>query len=149
VNAKKGVINASCKACGHNYILDMRHKLTTFILKVRNGLIITTTLTKAWAKCFQNPPDQDLKASGTSLTERKEKRSKRREQEQQVCTFSSTKLLKNCLSLLRCIFKDENTADSKTGNGNTNFDDDYDDDDWTTDVSKEAVKQRMKVYLIF
>jgi short-subunit dehydrogenase involved in D-alanine esterification of teichoic acids len=34
VNAKKGVINASCKACGHNYNLDMRHKLTTFIVKV-------------------------------------------------------------------------------------------------------------------
>ena len=34
VNTKKGIINSSCKACGHNYNLDMRHKLTTFIVKV-------------------------------------------------------------------------------------------------------------------
>ena len=31
---KKGAINSSCKACGHNYFLEMRHKLTTFIVKV-------------------------------------------------------------------------------------------------------------------
>ena len=30
---KKNLIGASCKACGHQYILDMRHKLTTFIVK--------------------------------------------------------------------------------------------------------------------
>lgn len=45
-------------------------------------------------------------------------------------------------------FQDENTNGTKNGNGNNAADDDYDDDDWTTDVSKEAVKQRMKV-LIF
>lgn len=33
---KKGIIKSSCKACGHNYQLDMRHKLTTFIVKVRS-----------------------------------------------------------------------------------------------------------------
>ena len=27
------MIGASCKACGHQYMLDMRHKLTTFIVK--------------------------------------------------------------------------------------------------------------------
>lgn len=110
VNTKKSTINASCKACGHNYILDMRHKLTTFIVK--------------------NPPEQDLKASGTSLTERKEKRSKRREQEHQN--------------------EDGSTGNGENGggngNGNHNEDDFGDDDDaeWTTDVSKEAVKKRMK-----
>ena len=34
VNAKKGILTASCKACGHQFMLDMRHKLTTFIIKV-------------------------------------------------------------------------------------------------------------------
>jgi len=105
VNTKKGIINSSCKACGHNYNLDMRHKLTTFIVK--------------------NPPEQDLKAAGTSLTERKEKRSKRREQEQQ---------------------EQGSTGNDESGMGN-NGDDDFGDDDdaeWSTDVSKEAVKQRMK-----
>ena len=34
VNNKRGILSASCKACGHLFQLDMRHKLTTFILKV-------------------------------------------------------------------------------------------------------------------
>ncbi len=72
-----------------------------------------------------------MKASGTSLTERKEKRSKRREQEHQN--------------------EDGSTGNGENGggngNGNHNEDDFGDDDDaeWTTDVSKEAVKKRMKV----
>merc|ERR1712133_196013 len=37
----KNMIGASCKACGHIYTLDMRHKLTTFIVK--------------------NPPEKDRK----------------------------------------------------------------------------------------
>merc|ERR1712012_308759 len=55
---KKGIITASCRACGHSYQLDMRHKLTTFILK--------------------NPPGTKLNDTGTSLTERKDKKSKRK-----------------------------------------------------------------------
>jgi len=76
------------------------------------------------SSAFQNPPEQDLKASGTSLTERKEKRSKRREQEQS-----------------------NNPGNEDSGNGSQGEDDFGDDDDaeWSTDVSKEAVKQRMKV----
>jgi hypothetical protein len=34
VLAKKGVIVASCKACGHSYNMDITHKLATFIIKV-------------------------------------------------------------------------------------------------------------------
>ena len=33
-NTRKGLLVATCKACGHSFQLDMRHKLTTFILKV-------------------------------------------------------------------------------------------------------------------
>ena len=77
---------------------------------------------------FQNPPELDLKATGTSLTERKEKRSKRREQGHN---------------------EDGSTGNNETGNGNNgNGNDDWGEDDdaeWTTDVSKEAVKKRMKV----
>ncbi len=83
------------------------------------------------SKLFQNPPEQDLKASGTSLTERKEKRSKRREQEHQNEEGSA------------------GNGENGGGNGNGNhIEEDYGDDDdaeWTTDVSKEAVKKRMKV----
>jgi translation initiation factor 5 len=52
---KKGILKASCKACGHTFVLDMRHKLTTFMIK--------------------NPPEQTLNAQGTSLTKRKGKKS--------------------------------------------------------------------------
>merc|ERR1712226_1234042 len=61
VYAKKGIITASCKACGHSFTLDMRHKLTTFIVK--------------------NPPEQTMNEQGNSLTQRKEKRSKRKDEE--------------------------------------------------------------------
>ena len=35
VYAKRQTLAASCRACGHNFQLDMRHKLTTFIIKVK------------------------------------------------------------------------------------------------------------------
>jgi len=63
VKAKRGIITASCKACGHSFQLDMRHKLTTFMLK--------------------NPPEQKLQASGSSLTEKKDKKSKRKQEQEQ------------------------------------------------------------------
>lgn len=59
---KKGILKASCKACGHTFVLDMRHKLTTFMIK--------------------NPPEQTLNAQGTSLTKRKGKKSERREEQE-------------------------------------------------------------------
>ena len=34
IKVKKNLVGASCRACGHAYVMDMRHKLTTFILKV-------------------------------------------------------------------------------------------------------------------
>ena len=34
IKVKKNLVGASCRACGHAYVMDMRHKLTTFIVKV-------------------------------------------------------------------------------------------------------------------
>nr|CAG4647884.1 EOG090X05QT [Moina brachiata]SVE92994.1 EOG090X05QT [Moina brachiata] len=51
VHAKKQTISQSCKACGYNGQLDMRHRLTTFILK--------------------NPPEVNPAVQGSSLTEGK------------------------------------------------------------------------------
>jgi translation initiation factor 5 len=96
-NNKKGILIASCLACGHSFQLDMRHKLTTFMLK--------------------NPPEINLKATGTSLTVKKEKKSMRK--------------------------KEDN---DETGNGNDDANGSNEDDDeiWSADVSEAAVKQRMK-----
>merc|ERR1711936_1313633 len=54
LKVKKNMIGASCKACGHIFTLDMRHKLTTFIVK--------------------NPPEKDIDSQGSSQTEKKEKK---------------------------------------------------------------------------
>jgi len=97
VYIKKGIITASCKACGHTFTLDMRHKLTTYIIR--------------------NPPEQAPNVQGTSKTEKKEKKSVRREQEDQTKT------------------------DDKNGD---DANDDGDDEQWSTDTSAAAVKERMK-----
>ena len=121
VNNKRGILSASCKACGHSFTLDMRHKLTTFILKVRflKKKIRQIEFTIFF---FQNPPDQKLNAQGTSLTERKDKKSKRKQEQS------------------------ENTENEQSNNGNneTINEEDDDDDNWTVDVSEAAQKERMK-----
>jgi len=51
---KKNMIGASCKACGHIYTMDMRHKVTTFMIK--------------------NPPEVKIDAHGQSLTKKKDRK---------------------------------------------------------------------------
>lgn len=107
LKVKKGMIGASCKACGHIFTMDMTHKLTTFIIK--------------------NPPNQDLSAHGTSLTDKKTKRSKRKEQQQDIGNGGSA----------------NNNLDTTANEDDV--DDDWDDDeDWGEDTSEEAQRQRMK-----
>lgn len=99
VYTKKGMITASCKACGHCFNIDMRHKLTTYMVK--------------------NPPEQTMNEQGTSLTQRKEKRSKRKDEE----------------------------GENKNGSGEDDgFGDAAQEEDveWFTDVSEKAVEERMK-----
>lgn len=55
--AKKQVISQTCQACGHSGMLNMRHKLTTFILK--------------------NPPEQAVDASGANVPTSNKKSGKR------------------------------------------------------------------------
>jgi len=59
LKVKKNMIGASCKACGHIYTLDMRHKLTTFIVK--------------------NPPEKDIDSQGSSQTEKKDRKKEKEE----------------------------------------------------------------------
>jgi len=61
LKVKKNMIGASCKACGHIFTLDMRHKLTTFIIK--------------------NPPEKTLDDQGESLTKKKDRKKEKEEKE--------------------------------------------------------------------
>eukprot|EP00088_Acartia_fossae_P050209 TRINITY_DN5609_c0_g1_i14.p1 TRINITY_DN5609_c0_g1~~TRINITY_DN5609_c0_g1_i14.p1 ORF type:complete len:445 (-),score=210.56 TRINITY_DN5609_c0_g1_i14:1480-2814(-) len=56
LKVKKNMIGASCKACGHVFTLDMRHKLTAFILK--------------------HPPEKEIEAQGESVTKKKDRKDK-------------------------------------------------------------------------
>merc|ERR1711971_783354 len=59
LKVKKNMIGASCKACGYIYTMDMRHKLTTFIVK--------------------NPPEKDIDSQGSSQTEKKDRKKEKEE----------------------------------------------------------------------
>ena len=72
LKVKKNMIGASCKACGHIYTMDMRHKLTTFIVK--------------------NPPEEDIDSEGSSQTETgKKRRVKRRRVKRKIGSGGSDK----------------------------------------------------------
>jgi len=59
IKVKKNMIGASCKACGHMYVMDMRHKLSTFIVK--------------------NPPTKEIDAQGSSVTDRKDRKKEKKD----------------------------------------------------------------------
>jgi len=56
IKVKKNMIGASCKACGHIFTMDMRHKLAAFILR--------------------NPPEKEIEAQGESVTKKKDRKDK-------------------------------------------------------------------------
>ena len=72
LEVKENMIGASCKACGHIYTMDMRHRLTTFIVK--------------------NPPEEDIDSEGSSQTETgKKRRRKRRRVKRKIGSGGSDK----------------------------------------------------------
>ncbi|XP_058803818.1 eukaryotic translation initiation factor 5 [Phymastichus coffea] len=118
VNAKKGTISQSCKACGHHGMLESNHKLNTYILK--------------------NPPSLDPAAQGSSLTEGKRaKRSKRANGDANGEQRSGSPENDNNTSTTDIVVE----APEKMANQN---DDEDDDGNWAVDVSEEAVRARMQ-----
>lgn len=108
-NEKKGIIKQSCKACGHQGMLDMKHKLTTFILK--------------------NHPDTKPNTPGTALTKRKDHSKKTENGQKDSLRPHSPRAEKS-------------DASDNDMNGDT---EDVDDEDWSLDVSEEAMKARQKI----
>jgi len=103
LKVKKNMIGASCKACGHIFTLDMRHKLTTFIIK--------------------NPPEKDIDAQGVSLTKKKDRHNKE---------------------------KDEKAGKKNGSDGDNDDEDDWaeeEETEWIEDTSEEAIAKRAQEQL--
>lgn len=124
VSVKKGTIAQTCRACGFHGPLEVNHKVNTFILK--------------------NPPNINPAAQGQSITEGKRKKGKSKNE--------------NGLS-------DGNTTTGNNSGGDSDGDtsnnhaketesqigslipaknSEEDDENWTTDISDAAVRERMK-----
>ncbi|XP_036676382.1 eukaryotic translation initiation factor 5 [Drosophila suzukii] len=127
VSAKNQTISQSCKACGFHGLLKVNHKVNTFIVK--------------------NPPSLNPAAQGSSLTEGK--RSKKHKQKNDNADGSMTN---NSMA-------NNSGGESDGGNGTnqasqteaeisaaipekTSQDDD--DEGWSVDVSKEAIRARLQ-----
>jgi translation initiation factor 5 len=114
VQQKRGIILQRCIACGHQGNIDMKHKLTTFILK--------------------NPPELDTNNSSTSPTTavptpgKKGKKSKGKEAAENGNGDTGA---------------NENNHEIRSTTTMKNADDD-DEDDWCEDTSAAAVRARME-----
>lgn len=122
VSAKNQTISQSCKACGFHGLLKVNHKVNTFILK--------------------NPPTLNPAAQGSSLTEgKRSKRCKGKNGTENGNADINNSNAKN------------SDGDSDGGNQASQTEAEIsaalpekndDDDDWSVDVSKEAIRARLQ-----
>lgn len=125
VQAKKGMIVQRCIACGNQNNLDMRHKLTTFILK--------------------NPPGSELGGTAAATPNKKDKRSKRGSKSKESDAVNengdgnrSPEVTEHDHDLDLIEAEDSSL---KNGKHEKNADDDWGDD---IDVSDAAIQKRME-----
>lgn len=118
ISAKNQTISQSCKACGYHGLLKVNHKVNTFILK--------------------NPPTINPSAQGSSLTEGKRTKRKGKNGENGDANNSMAK---------------NSDGDSDGGNQASQTEAEIsaalpakidEDDDWSVDVSKEAIRARLQ-----
>uniref|UniRef100_A0A0B7B9X6 Eukaryotic translation initiation factor 5 n=1 Tax=Arion vulgaris TaxID=1028688 RepID=A0A0B7B9X6_9EUPU len=126
VQVKRGTIQQRCIACGNVTSVDMRHKLTTFILK--------------------NPPDQDAAAAaptpGKGKKSKREKGGKKDDDEKEKDRASpenTPTTAQEQMAAMRESGHMMNLPPSKLNAGK-----EADDDDWGDDFTEEAIKQRME-----
>ncbi|XP_017105916.2 eukaryotic translation initiation factor 5 [Drosophila bipectinata] len=127
VSAKNQTISQSCKACGFHGLLKVNHKVNTFIVK--------------------NPPSLNPTSQGSSLTEGK--RSKKQKQKHEN---SDGSVFNNSVA-------NNSGGESDGGNGKNQASqteaeisaaipekksEDDDDEGWSVDVSKEAIRARLQ-----
>jgi len=107
VQAKKGILSQSCKACGYNGIIKGGHRCIQYIIK--------------------NPPEINPASQGTSLTERKVRKRDKKQNGQNGSPRP----------------EDEDDFNDTFNGTNGKYDED-DDEDWSVDVSAEAVRARQQ-----
>ncbi|XP_034472725.1 eukaryotic translation initiation factor 5 [Drosophila innubila] len=128
VSAKNQTISQSCKACGFHGLLKVNHKVNTYIVK--------------------NPPSLNPAAQGSSLTEgKRSKRVQKQKHENSDGSMSNNSMANN------------SGGESDGGNGTNHASQteaeisaaipeksitEDDDDGWSVDVSKEAIRARLQ-----
>jgi len=120
VSAKRGTISQRCIACGYNGSVDMRHKLTTFILK--------------------NPPDQDPNTVTPSKGKKEGKKGKSGKKDDKGVEKDRTSpenTPTTAQEQMAAMRESGKCMDLPTAG-------DDDDEDWGDDFTEEAIKKRME-----
>lgn len=125
VSSKHQTISQSCKACGFHGLLKVNHKVNTFILK--------------------NPPTVNPAVQGSSLTEgKRSKRCKKNGQENGVDNNSTNNSIANNSGGESDGGNQASQTEAEISAAIPEKNEDDNDDGWSVDVSKEAIRARLQ-----